>query len=176
MRKPVLIFLGALLATGCSTEPRPTQGENMQDHRATLQQRPSIEEITARYNQMQQKLRDRLSTEIGSLTWSVSDPLSRAGCADFTDVQEAESRVLDSWKSEGNLPDADWPRAVAILREVTAEYGFAEPEAIVDRPSDHEVQASDGFGARYQFGTANNTLLMLSTGCHLPQAAKQGQG
>ncbi|CAM00346.1 hypothetical protein SACE_1014 [Saccharopolyspora erythraea NRRL 2338] len=41
----------------------------------------------------------------------------------------------------------------------------------MDRPGDHEIEATDGFGAVYRFRTASNTILSLSTGCHLPQGS-----
>ncbi|GAA2811738.1 LppA family lipoprotein [Saccharopolyspora taberi] len=165
-----LIAGGALLAA-CATPSAPNDEGPMEDPRAALRQRPSIEEISARYDQMQQRLRDRLSAEVGAAGWEVSAPVSRAGCTELPEVHDAESWVLDSWKSPGNLPDAEWSRAVAIVGEVTGEYGFGAPEAVVDRPGDHEITAKDPFGAVYQFGTASNTMLMVSTGCHLLRSA-----
>ncbi|QIZ36045.1 LppA family lipoprotein [Saccharopolyspora sp. ASAGF58] len=144
----------------------------MKDPRSLLRQRPSIEEISERYEQMQQRLLDRLNTEVGPLSWAVSDPVSRAVCTEFPDVFDAESRVLESWRAPGNLPDADWPLAVEIVQEITIEYGFGEPEIIINRSGDHEIIGNDQFGAVYQFGTAANTVLMITTGCHLLTAAK----
>ncbi|GAA0513733.1 hypothetical protein GCM10011581_04600 [Saccharopolyspora subtropica] len=139
----------------------------MEDPRILLQKRPGMAEISARYRQMQQRLRDRLDHEFGPLSWSMSAPVSRSGCTEFPDVADAESWVLESWKSPGNLPDEHWLRAVEIIRHITGEYGFGEPEIIVDRSGDHEITANDEYGAVYQFGTARNTVLMVTTGCHL---------
>lgn len=144
----------------------------MEDPRSLLRQRPSIEEISERYEQMQQRLLDRLNTEVGPLSWAVSDPVSRASCTEFPDVIDAESRILESWRAPGNLPDADWPLAVEIVQEITVEYGFGEPEIIVNRSGDHEIIGNDQYGGVYQFGTAANTVLMITTGCHLLAAAK----
>lgn len=144
----------------------------MEDPRSLLHQRPSIEEISERYEQMQQRLLDRLNTEVGPLSWAMSDPVSRAGCTEFPDVFDAESRVLESWRAPGNLPDDQWPLAVEIVQEITVEYGFGEPEIIVNRSGDHEIIGNDQYGAVYQFGTAADTVLMITTGCHLLAAAK----
>lgn len=67
-------------------------------------------------------------------------------------------------------PDTRWDDAVRIVAEVTGEYGFGPPQTIVDRPSDHEITGFDSYGAKYLFGTAANTVLLVSTGCHLPRA------
>ncbi|QUH00272.1 hypothetical protein HUO13_05095 [Saccharopolyspora erythraea] len=168
MKKLVLFTLCAVLAAGCAGRPGPTPGGDVEDQRATLQQRPSIEEVTARYDQMQRELRERLSAEIGSLSWTPREPMSNAGCADFPNLG-GETRMLESWRSSGNLPDANWPRAVRVVGEVTARYGFGAVEVVVDRPGDHQITATDQYGGSYLFGTAKNTLLTVSTGCHLPQ-------
>ncbi|MEU5846489.1 LppA family lipoprotein [Saccharopolyspora shandongensis] len=155
--------------TAANTGP---YGGIVNDPRNLLRQRPSIEEISERYEQMQQRLLDRLNMEVGPLEWAVSDPVSRAGCTEFPDVREAESRVLESWRAPGNLPDSEWSLAVEIVQEITGEYGFDEPEIIVNRSGDHEIIGNDQYGAVYQFGTAANTVLMITTGCHLLAAAK----
>ncbi|MGH3701945.1 MAG: LppA family lipoprotein [Pseudonocardiaceae bacterium] len=91
---------------------------------------------------MQARLRDRFSAEVGPLRWVNDQNLSGAGCADFPGVR-GESRMLDSWTSKGDLPDAQWDHAVRIVAEVTGEYGFRTPRVVVNRPSDHEITATD---------------------------------
>jgi hypothetical protein len=143
----------------------------MNEKLVTLAQRPTIESIKVTYEQMQARLRDRLSAEVGPMQWVNRENFSGAGCGDGVDGQ---SLTLDGWKSEGNLPDARWGDAVRIVAEVTSEYGFGPPQTIVDRPSDHEITATDPYGAKYLFGTAANTVLLVSTGCHLPADAHPG--
>lgn len=145
----------------------------MDEKLATLAQRPTIEDIRATYEDMQVRLRDRLSTEVGPLQWVNRKNFSGAGCADFPNVG-GQSLTLDGWMSKGNLPDARWDRAVQIVVEVTGEYGFGTPGVLVDRPSDHEITATDPYGGNYLFGTAANTVLLVSTGCHLPANAHPG--
>ncbi|MPZ67798.1 MAG: hypothetical protein GEU83_20710 [Pseudonocardiaceae bacterium] len=80
---------------------------------------------------------------------------------------------MASWYAPGNLPDARWPQALAIVTEVTGRYGFAPPEIIVDRPNEHTIVGTGQYGATYDFGTAVNTVLGVSTGCHRnPQASQ----
>lgn len=141
------------------------------DPRSALQQRPSIEQITAHYEQMQKRLLELLDRLVGPLEWAVSAPASRASCAEFAD-SGAESRVLESWRAAEPVADVDWPSAVSIVRSITAEYGFVEPEIIINRTGDHEITGNDSYGAVYTFGTSRSTILTLTTGCHLPGAAK----
>ncbi|RRO15567.1 hypothetical protein EIL87_16180 [Saccharopolyspora rhizosphaerae] len=143
----------------------------MLDPRSALQQRPSIEQISAQYAQMQQRLRDLLDHLVGPLKWAVSAPESRVDCSEFAGA-DAESRVLESWRGAQPITDADWPVAVSIVRSITAEYGFGEPEIIINRTRDHEITGNDAYGAVYTFGTAGTTILTLTTGCHLPSALK----
>jgi hypothetical protein len=163
-RLPAALLVLAVLLGGCG----PLGGDSVDDQRATLRQRPDIEAITSRYERMQAELRDRLSAEIGDLTWVNYVDESRSGCGfEFLDVSEGESRSLAGW-SAGGLPDNQWDHAVAIVREITGRYGFGTPEVIVNRPGNHEMVVPDPYGGTLNFGTAVNTILSMHTGCHLP--------
>ncbi|TDD01707.1 hypothetical protein E1181_24665 [Saccharopolyspora terrae] len=143
----------------------------MLDPRSALQQRPSIEQISAQYEQMQQRLRDLLDRLVGPLRWAVSAPETKVECSEFSGA-DAESRVLQSWRAAQPVADVDWPSAVSIVRSITAEYGFGEPEIIVNRTGDHEITGNDSYGGVYTFGTSRGTILTVTTGCHLPGALK----
>lgn len=143
-------------------------GESVDDQRATLQQRPDIEQISTRYEQMQAEVRDRVTAEIGGLAWVNDDNESRRGCgSEFPDMREGESRSLTRWTALGNLPDARWDDAVAIVQAVTSEYGFSTPEVVLDRPGNHRIVVPDPYGGTLNFGTSENTILRMHTGCHL---------
>lgn len=159
-----MVAAAAILAAGCAAQN--SEGGTVEQQQATLAARPTIDEMTARYERMQAELRQRLVDEIGITDWDKISELSGSGCGDFSDVPTAESRSLTSWGSEGNLPDARWPQAVAIATEVTGRYGFAPPEVVVDRPGSHRIVGTDQYGATYKFGTINNTSIGVSTGCH----------
>lgn len=147
----------------------------MQDAQAMLQQRPAMEEITGRYEEMQGKLRDRLVAELGlAVQWEPgTDPLN-ANCEDLdlSHIQRAEQRNLQGWRLRTNIPDAQWPRAQQLAIEVTADYGFGNLEVILDRPRNHKIQLNGPFGAQIQFGTQVHTVMWVRTGCHLLQSAK----
>ncbi|MGH3914682.1 MAG: LppA family lipoprotein [Pseudonocardiaceae bacterium] len=155
----------AVLLGGCGI----IGGESVEDQRATLQQRPDIEQISARYEQMQAEVRDRLSAELGGLAWVNDDNESRGGCGfEFPDVREGVSRSLDRWTALGGFPDDRWDQAVVIVQEITGRYGFSTPEVIVNRPGNHKMVIPDPYGGTLDFGTAVNTILSMNTGCHLP--------
>lgn len=175
MRKLILSVLCGLLATSCASGPEPSDGGNVSDPHSMLQHRPSMEEITSRYEETQQKLRDRLSADLGLATpWINKGDRGQAACQgkELSHVDGAEEHSLDTWVYEGNIPDSQWGRAQQIAIDVTKEYGFKELEIVVNRPGDHKVEMRDDFGAKLQFGTKVNTILSVRTGCHLLQSAK----
>ncbi len=164
-RLMTMVMLAAILTAGCAGTT-PGSDMSVQEQQATLAARPTIDEMTARYERMQAELRQRLADEIGITEWTKISEGNRSGCGDFSEVPTAESRRLGVWRSEGNLPDARWPQAVAIATEVTGDYGFAPPEIVVDRPGDHAIVGIDQYGASFDLGTVANTVLGVSTGCH----------
>jgi hypothetical protein len=80
---------------------------------------------------------------------------------------EGEERSLRLWSSGEGIPDEKWAQALGAVVAVTREYGFLEPEVVVDRPSDHEVSIQDRFNAKIMFGAGKNTIFRVTTGCHL---------
>ncbi|WP_344881714.1 LppA family lipoprotein [Allokutzneria multivorans] len=143
----------------------------MKDQFQTLSQRPDIDAATARYQRMQTEIRNRLAAELGPMEWKESHPVSRSGCADFADVPAAESRSLGLWSFPHSIPDDQWSRAVAIITEINAAYGFGQPGHRVNSPGHHEVLSVDPLGATYTLGTSVHTTLLFHTGCHLEAKA-----
>ncbi len=163
----LLAALMAALVAGCGTG---LSEEQMADKRAELAQRPSIEEISARYEQMLDWVRERLSVELGPFQWVNRETGRGSGCSgDFTNLGGV-SRFLDRWTYEGNIPDAQWDRAVQIVAEVTREYGFGQPKHVVDQPGNHQVGGFDNYGGSYTFRTRGYTILAAETNCHFPAA------
>lgn len=161
----VIMMTLAVMVGACASQT--PEGGTVEEQRATLEARPTIDQVAARYERMQAELRQRLVDEIGMSEWVKRSELSGSGCGAFPDVPTAESRRLGFWGSDGNLPDTEWPQALKIITEITGRYGFAPPEIIVDRPGEHQIVGTDQYGATYNFGTALNTSLGVSTGCHL---------
>lgn len=141
-----------------------------------LKSRPDIDQITQRYDDMRAVVRERLSAEIGLAPWIKRDEISRSGCRDYPDVDQAlkEARGLSRWAVETNLPDAKWPQAVQIVTDIAGSHGFTKLTTVVDQPGDHEISLSDQYGGELIFGTKLNTILSARTGCHLRAAGQQG--
>ncbi|EIE99182.1 LppA family lipoprotein [Saccharomonospora glauca] len=136
--------------------------------------RPDIETVQRDYLALLDLIRDRLVSDFGIAPFvlDAAEPVTGSACpGEFSTVREAEVRHIAASRSPGNLPDEAWPRAVELVTELAAEKGFTDPRTVVDRPGDHEVALYDQYGAELIFGTAKNTIISLSTGCHLTSEA-----
>jgi Lipoprotein confined to pathogenic Mycobacterium len=162
-----------LLLAGCTS---PTGGsKRMNEAFDELMKRPNATEIDAEYQSMFQTIRERLTAEVGVAPWVPDDePMSSSACGgQISGLGDAEVRRLDAGMSPGNLPDALWDRAVAIVTEVACQHGFGAPDVIVSGPDDHEVSFRNTYNGRLLFGTGANTILAVTTGCHLSEEAHQ---
>jgi hypothetical protein len=138
------------------------------DPQTGLDARPRTGEVVARYEQMQQRIRDQLDSELGPFPWQVRSEGDRAGCGGEFAGSPGVVVYLPRWGFEGGIPDADWPRAKQIVTDITAEYGFTTATLQIDRAGDHETSAADeALGAQYNFATQANTSIAVTTGCHL---------
>lgn len=146
----------------------------MDDPMAELSARPTLEQALARYEQMQQRIFDTLSAELGPFVWQrISDGIG-AGCGeDFPPGSPGQTKSLPLWGFEANIPDERWPRAVRLIADISDDYGFSPPTVLADRPGQHDIFASDGYGGNYQFGTEVNTSWQVATGCHRPATASR---
>ncbi|MDI2032545.1 LppA family lipoprotein [Saccharopolyspora sp. TS4A08] len=164
MRRLAPLILAAALLTGCAGQP---DGGSMEDQLNALRQRPTLGEVTADYDRMQQELRERLVAELGLPEFSDKGNTGQSACTDFADVPGAEQRTLATWMQEGGIPDEKWERALQIATEVGSTRGFTELHVVTDRPGDHKIELHNSYGAKLQLGSAANTVLSVRTGCHL---------
>ena len=152
------------LLAGCGGR---AEEEKVKDPQAELNARPTSSEITARYEEMQQRIRQRLDTELGPFAWKVFRPAGESTCAPEFDGLGGKEVYLPSWGFDGGISDAAWPRAKQIVTEVVAQYGFTTPTLQIDRPGNHETGAADlALGAQFNIGTAGNVTMQVTTGCH----------
>jgi Lipoprotein confined to pathogenic Mycobacterium len=173
MRFATLVCATALICAACGFG---TASGGINEQFATLHQRPDIERAQSRYLGMLDTIRTELVARLGIAAWQPDeDGLTGSACGfDFPDVGgDGEIRRFGTDMSPGNIPDNQWADAVAIVSELAKPYGFGAPAVVVDRPSDHEVSLRDSYGAELLFGTAENTILSVGTGCHLTEAAHQ---
>jgi predicted LppA-like lipoprotein len=168
----VIVVVVALLSA-CAEN----KGKALASQFTELMGRPDIEAAAQRYEEMQTKITETLTAESIASDWRQDEGSSSVrGCLPaFPEVDSAanEVRALKMWSSPGNLADEKWDRAVALVNEVARGYGFGDVRVVVNRPSDHEVSIRDGYGAEILFGTAKNTILGVTTGCHLTVEAHQ---
>ena len=168
----VVVVLWAL-TTGCtSAQPLP---EGPVDPRAELMARPSIEEMTARYQQMHARIRAEVDAVIGPRRWRQFQPSSRTPCGfDFPREYDARAFSLEDSGFSANIADDRWPQVEGIVLAVAREYGFTDPaELRINQPGRHQVGAVDRtLGANVSFGTQKVTIMSTSSGCHLPAASR----
>jgi hypothetical protein len=162
----LVAVLTVLLCAACSTPGLFTREKTM-DARAELAARPTLEEMTARYDEMLQRIRDRLDTELGPFTWYEARPRSWGTCGgDFSNL-DGHNTSPPSWAFATNVPDDQWPRAQRIVADITAEYGFAAGGLQINTSGRHLTHGFDTtLGAHYSFGTHLATTLRVSSGCH----------
>ncbi|MPY99726.1 MAG: hypothetical protein GEU97_17370 [Actinophytocola sp.] len=177
MNKPrVFAALAAavtLVVGGCDTSPSE---DDVNEKFHELMQRSDIETVQDDYLALLDRIRTRLVNDLGITPFipDKEEPISASGCpGDFSAVLEGNVRRYTSGHSPGNIPDTEWPRAVDLVTDITSNHGFSEPKTVVDRKGDHEIAIYDRYGAELIFGTAKNTILSLSTGCHLSREAHQ---
>jgi hypothetical protein len=165
----------ALLAmtAGCSSAAK--EKEKMSEVFTELMKRPNLTQVKADYQSMFETIRERLVAEVGVAQWVPEhDPISGSACGgDVSKLSGAEVLRMDAGTSAGNLPDAKWDQAVAIVTEVAGKLGFGAPTVLISGPNDHEVSFRDPYNGQLLFGTGGNTILAVTTGCHLTQEAHQ---
>ena len=169
--KVIAGIMTMLIAAGCSNATKET--DTLKDGFDELMKRPNLTQMETDYQAMLQTIRERLVAEVGIAGFSPArEPMSETFCGDdLTNVDGALERYLNGGVSVGNLPDATWDQAVAIVTDVTRQHGFGEPQVVIDGPSDHEVSFRGTYGGSLLFGTGGGTILTVYTGCHLTEEA-----
>lgn len=170
-----LAATAALVVGGCDNTSGASE-DNVNEMFSQLMQRPDIETVQAGYLALLEQIRARLVDDLGLKAFipETEEPISGSACpGPMSAVSDAQVRHYTSGFSPGSISDADWPRAVEIVTGITSQHGFGTPKTVVDRHGDHEIAIYDTYGAELIFGTANNTILSLATGCHLTHEAKK---
>ena len=162
-------------STGTPEGSTEGNGTIMKDAFDALLRRPSLATVETDYQSMYESIRTRLTTEISIPSWTPdARPTGGTACGGgLSHLDDAQERLYNAGSSSGNLPDARWDQAVAIVSEVAAQHGFGAPDVVVSGPSDHEVEFKDRYSGYLTFGTGANTVLFGGTGCHLTEVAHQ---
>jgi hypothetical protein len=158
---PVLVL--ALTATGgCGTEEeRPGMTSNGEA--------AAMETVLEDYTAMRRDMVAALDEELGPKPWDVSStnpkPV-RSGCRSGEDP-DGERVAMASWSFRGTYDAADWKRSAQVVQRVGREHGFTRTGTTVEAPDDLQVFGEDARGGRYVYGLSVNTVLGISTGCHV---------
>ncbi|RJQ91983.1 hypothetical protein D5S19_01365 [Amycolatopsis panacis] len=141
-----------------------------QQQQAQLAARPTLDEAVAGYEKFRTALRERLATDFGVADWT-EEPNSAEyrGCApQFPDLteQEAGAKFLARWYAQTSLVP-QWEKVKHVVREVVAAYGFTKLTLDVNQNGDAELNFVDQLGAQVSVGSGKNTVVSLTTGCHL---------
>ncbi len=142
-----------------------------------LRARPSFEQLEREYLAMLDEMRAALSGVVPALRWRTPRSSVRGGslCREpFTTVDGAAIGDYDSGSALGNVPDADWPRAVQVVAGIAARHGLTQLTPLTDRPGDHVVNISGPWGQSLEFGTAVDTTLAVFGPCLLHASARPG--
>ncbi len=175
------VLLGMLAASCNDTYPGAGDNEsNMSPHEqfTTLMRRPDMDAALTRYRSMSHEIRARLSNQFDLPAWTSGEGgRVSPGCDDFPDVRgwDAEQHVGDNWANPKPLTDAQWPNAVAEVTAIARTYGFDTTTIDVAKQRFRKIELEDRYGATLYFGKETNTLIGVTTACHLTaEATKRG--
>ena len=155
----------AALITACAS---PLQVQP-RDPAAEIAVRPTSQTMVARYDQMQEEIRNQLDAAIGPFKWETHRSANQAPCEPPYSETDGITVSLAAWGCQGGIPDPDWPHAKQIIDTITAQYGLTTPTLQIDQPGRHQTSATDPhLGAYFEFGTAGNADMQATTGCHRP--------
>ncbi len=141
-----------------------------QQQQAQLAARPTLDEAIVGYEKLRTSLRERLTRDFGVAGWT-EEPGSAefSGCApQFPALteQDASKKFLPRWYASTSLLPR-WDQVKQAVREVAGGHGFTTVALDANQAGDAELNLTDQLGAQLSIGTSKNTVLSLTTGCHL---------
>ena len=140
-----------------------------------LMSRPDINQVIASYTDMRDKLAQQLTTEFGMGSWQSLHDGRDSGCAnEFPNVDRYDvvRHNLDRLSNGQILSTEQWSKAVEVASNVANRYGFTRIGPRVDKPPSHYLTILDQNGAELFVGTEQQTVISVTTGCHLTPEAK----
>lgn len=140
-----------------------------------LMSRPDINQVIASYKEMQQKIAQQLTDQLGLGNWQDKHDGEQSGCAnEFPNVERYDvvRQYLNSLSTDKSISTEQWSRATSIASQVASGYGFTRSGPSVDKPPHHNITLLDQYGAELFVGTEQRTVISVTTGCHLTPDAK----
>lgn len=184
MRHTAIMRIAAVAAcaavlTGCDDLRNADSGEDpmkIQQQFDQLMQRPDLEEAKTHYDNVQREIRTKLKEERNLPAWEEGggDDRSENYCSDFPDIDRFDA---GNYHSTGRVAEASvvphWDEATARMREIARKYGFEKVTIDTGSGEHRAFELSDKYGAKLYLGSKGNTVVSVSTGCHLTPKAKQ---
>ncbi|WP_317495315.1 LppA family lipoprotein [Haloechinothrix sp. LS1_15] len=152
---------------------------SLEEQYETVAERPDRKQAIAAYEELQEKVRAALRERFDFPEWEPGGGEERTtpGCSEFPDLigLDAASTGLQNWIAEAGISPYDWSDAQDILREAGREYGFEQVTLDIQESHDLSFELTNDTGAKLRLmsGRNTNTVLRVSTGCHLEPAAKE---
>lgn len=155
------VLVGAFVAASIVRDlPEPGRlGVQAQFDR--LMSRPSLEQITARYERMQAEVRRSVREAVDLPPWQRSEgTVSGTSCdKPFGDMDEdAAVLFLAHWTTAAAIGEREWPEATTAMRQVLHRYDFRRDESGFFH---------DPYGGSVELGSGTQTVVSVDTGCHL---------
>lgn len=131
--------------------------------------RPSLQTVVKKYDSMLSEMKSELSKNFAGIGWSEF----QQGASINVDVPGAPGQAVNyssaAWVAELALRGDDRTKALKVLEEVGARFGFAAPQIVKDADDHLEVIGTDQLGAHYEFSSGAKTTLSYVTGIHLAE-------
>ncbi|QNG20928.1 hypothetical protein G4H71_09035 [Rhodococcus triatomae] len=137
-----------------------------------LVQRPSLEEIEARYAAMQEEMKASVVAVAPQVEWSTSDEVRQGLCSGELSGSRATEIKFPTWMWMWTSADQEWPAMLDAVSSVASRYGFTDPNTVAGQSGNRDVRLYDEFGGQVRFGYNVNLTLSVHSGCHVRQEAK----
>lgn len=159
-----------VLAGGCSEvsweEHKQAKYEQNMD---MLVQRPSLEEIEARYTAMQEEMKTAVVAVAPQVAWETSDELRLDGCSGELSGSGASRVKFPTWTWTWSATDQEWAAMLDAVASVASRYGFSDPNTVAGEPGNRDVRLYNEFEGQVTFGYYTNLILGVQSGCHVRQ-------
>ncbi|GGB74685.1 hypothetical protein N798_10255 [Knoellia flava TL1] len=146
-----------------------TTGDTV-DARQQLDSRRSEAEAKRDNLALLAEVREALTKVNPALRWRTPEPAVESGSLckkPFDAVDGAGTLNLTAGGAFGSIPDADWPRAWAAVKEVAAKRGYGDEHVLKDEPGGHQASVYDEDGSELSVGTGVNTTATIFGACYL---------
>lgn len=166
----LVLALGGCGSTGAGTDPTAKDDVSPLEQLAA---RPTAEQAAAYLSEQIVRIRAALEELVPNVEWG-EDPPSTDGeslCRDpFSTVRDATALGLGVLGG-GAIPDKDWDQATEITREILEPEGYDEMTVVANKPGEHDVAFTDGYGSTITIGGQVSTTIDASSGCFLKAAS-----